>query len=130
MLPADLRNTTELLRDNWNRLNGQILGRGISPRSDIPKKVIDAVGEKYQAFRQWYDSLDFATEMFGDYETPLNHYVAEYQKARNLVTGSLPASERQKFISLEKPFEPSLMNTIIGVAVIGFLAVILLRNRQ
>lgn len=81
MTPGELRAGVEELRDNWNTLANQVLGRGIAPRADLPKDFTSMVLKKKQEFRKWYDRISkaFLREMFGTYGDEFQWQIAQYQ---------------------------------------------------
>lgn len=125
MTPGELRRGVEELRDNWNVLRAQVLGRGIAPRADLPKAVTDQVLEFYSSFRRWYESLvkSFLTEMFGMYQREFQVQLRRYETAReisNKALSSLPKREKLKAPGMQEfKDEPTISPWLIAIVAVG-----------
>jgi hypothetical protein len=42
------------LRDAWNQLRNDVLGRGLAPPAHVPPALAEHVGVRYEAWRAWY----------------------------------------------------------------------------
>lgn len=115
MTPGRLRSATEALRDNWNTLRNQVLGRGITPRKDLPKKLTDMVGQEFLNFRRWYDSIrdDLFSEMFGAYQREYQVQLENYQRVWALSRKALeksPKGEKLKAQGLQEFHDPATLS--------------------
>lgn len=136
MTPAELRRGLEELRDNWNLLRNQVLGRSVTPRPDLPEKVTKMVGEYFNSFRRWYDSIrtDFLSEMFGMYNREFQVQLGRYHEALAVsqkALKDLPTGEKLKAPSMQEFKDTSSMTPwIIAIAALGVAVYFWQRSKQ
>lgn len=79
----------DLLRDAWNQLRADVLGRGLVPDARVPRALADKVGARYEAWRGWYQDAarsfqDAAAVHYGsEFSRHLDAWTKEYDQLRN-----------------------------------------------
>lgn len=122
MTPGRLRAATEALRDEWNTLANQVLGRGITPRKDLPKELTDLVLKEHNNFRRWYKSIseDILSEMFGAYSREYQVQLAKYQgvwEVARMVLQKSPTQEKLKAAGLSEFHDPATLSPWVIAAI-------------
>jgi hypothetical protein len=72
--PWELRTATDSLRDSWNELHAQVVGKGVTGREGITDQMKNEVAVARTHFRSWYDGL-----LDRPIEEALGLYNAEFQ---------------------------------------------------
>ena len=87
------------LRDGWNALRNQVVGRGTRPRKDVSKAVVGKIESDYAIFRRWY--ADLGPAIPGTHMAGYQRELARYQAARQLAENKLPKGEVPQAPDLE-----------------------------
>lgn len=66
----------DLLRDAWNQLRNDTLGRATGSDPRVPPALAEKVGERYEAWRMWYED---ASRSWFD-QTVFFHYGSEFSR--------------------------------------------------
>jgi hypothetical protein len=66
----------DLMRDAWNQLRNDTLGRATGPDARVPPDLAQRVGERYDAWRNWYG--DATRSLFNS--TVFFHYGSEFSR--------------------------------------------------
>lgn len=136
MTPSELRRGTEELRDAWNLLRNQILGRSVKPRTDLPESVTALVSEYFGDFRRWYDAISkaFLSEMFGLYNSEFQKHLKRYQEARQIslqALRKLPTGETLKAPDLSEHKDTGgLSPWVFALVAAGFAFYFWQRSKQ
>lgn len=83
--PGEAGFRLDRLRDAWNTLRNDALGRGLATPADVPLELADRVGVAYLGWRQWYEEaaaslLDAAAVHVGDeFTRELDEWTTRYR---------------------------------------------------
>ena len=84
MFPWETANSLKELRDHWQDLRNQVAGRGLAPRTDMPKDLQGRILLDYKAFRRWENEIGFLDRWSGVFQDELAHYSEILNKNWNL----------------------------------------------
>lgn len=127
MTPWELRKATDDLRDAWNDLNAQVVGKGVKGRADVSDDLKNEIAASVTAFRSWYEGLIGRPleEALGLYSDEFQNQLAVYRRvAAKSVAKLKTLKESPKFKPLAEWVErPSGLGFSSGVVVtLGLLA--------
>jgi hypothetical protein len=130
MTPWELRERVAQLRDNWNLLRAQVIGRKMQARTDINPAAQQAVILGYGNFRKWYQEIQDKPfkEMFGLFESQYIDKRKKYEAIRKRALRALPKSETMKAESTPEPDTP-LGTKISGVLILALGVVLFMMAR-
>lgn len=124
MTPWELRKATDDLRDAWNELHAQVVGRSMTGRAEMSDALKNEIAAARSGFRQWYDGLIGRPleEAFGLYSAEYQNQLAIYRKVAAKSAQSLKAiGEKPKYSALDQWVErPSgfLPGVVIGAGLL------------
>ncbi len=67
LFPWEAESYLNLQRDDWNDLRNRVIGRGLAPRTDVPKEIQMRVEEDYRQFRQFEKEIGFGQRFTGTF---------------------------------------------------------------
>ena len=93
--PGEAGYRLDQLRDAWNQLRNDVLGRGVFPPPNVPPPLVKEIGDQYEAFRGWYENATqsladvAAVHMGSEFARELADWTDEYKRLRDaaLVAG-------------------------------------------
>lgn len=135
MTPGELRQAVNELRDNWNALRNQLIGRAVTPRRDVPAAVITEAQQGYDAFRRFYAKISkgFLREMFGMYQGELQAHLRNYQRIHRMAAKALkrlPKKETLKAPPMGEWVETPSLSPWLIAGVFGGIAYIFWQMRR
>ena len=86
----------DLLRDAWNQLRNDTLGRATGPDARVPPALAEKVGERWEAWRVWYEDATrslFNSVVFfhygSEFSRQLDAWTTEYGQLQSEVAATL-----------------------------------------
>lgn len=128
MTPWELREAATNLNNEWNKLYGQLVGRGVKGRAEVSDDFKNEVSASRNSFRQWYDTLldrplEEALGLYGDeYQNQLTVYRSVAGKSGKLLKklGEQPGfGKLDQWVERPSGFVPGVV-VGIGILLLGW----------
>lgn len=128
MTSWELREAATNLNNEWNKLYGQLVGRGVTGRADVGDDFKNELSASRNSFRAWYDTLldrpiEEALGLYGDeYQNQLQVYRRVAGKSTGLLKklGEKPGFDKlDQWVERPSGFVPGIA-VGIGILLLGW----------